>query len=64
VIDLRVDSRDDAASALADLANFAVDCTITVDGQVLAIDPGKKVVMGSGGMVETSGESQCVPPRN
>jgi hypothetical protein len=62
VTDLRVDNQHVAASAVADLANVAVDCTITVDGQVLAVDPGKKAVMGSGGTVETGGDSWCVPP--
>jgi hypothetical protein len=63
VTDLRVDNKHVAASAVADLANVAIDCTITIDGQILTADPGKKAVMGSGGTVETSGESWCVPPR-
>lgn len=61
VTDLHVDNQHVAALATADLPDVAVDCTITVDGQEIAVDPGKKAVIGADGTVETGGGSLCVP---
>lgn len=58
---LHVDNQHLSAGASVDVANLAVDCTITVDGQVLATDPGTKAVMGPGGQVQNGGSSQCMP---
>jgi hypothetical protein len=61
VTDLHVDNQHVAALATADLSDVAVDCTITIDGQKIVVEPGKKAVMGANGTVETGGGSLCVP---
>ncbi|MDQ2884169.1 MAG: hypothetical protein M3Y48_24235 [Actinomycetota bacterium] len=63
VTDLHVDNQHVAADSTVDVANLAVDCTVTVtvDGQVLDADPGTRAVIDARGQVQTGGGSSCVP---
>lgn len=61
VTDLHVDYQHVAADSTVDVANLVVDCTVTLDGQVLAADPGTRAVIDARGQVQTGGGSSCVP---
>jgi hypothetical protein len=45
----------------ADVPNLTVDCTVTVDGQVISADLGREAVVDPDGTVQTGGGSQCMP---
>jgi hypothetical protein len=61
VTDLHMDNQHVAADSTVDVANLAVDCTVTVDDQVLGADPGTRAVIDARGQVQTGGGSSCVP---
>jgi len=63
-IDVTTPSLDNgqiSSGAVVDAAGITVSCTIVVDGQVVATDPGTPAVMLPNGTTDRGGSSTCIP---
>lgn len=60
---LVIDNQHISTTATVDTGGVTIDCTITVDGQIIDSNPGTQAVMLPDGTPETSGETRCFPNR-
>jgi hypothetical protein len=61
VPNLQLDNRHIEAGAVVDAPSTTINCAITVDGEVVAADPGTTATLLPDGTVDTGGSSECLP---